>query len=206
MNRRHFAAAVIAAVTLLAPATGHAITHTPVAVQCRVIGSGDSLFSAPSLFFPDDWCIDVESGRDPFHHLQDGGHDSYDMLMSQVDDVPRGGWLVIQDYNHILSTTAAQWRQLLHDVVAALPNGRCVLGIAPYRAPLGYVHADYAMWLDSKARTVVMSEELAKQGCFEIISLHTVVHTHTWYMDDGVHLSTAGVDWMIYKMIQVMGA
>jgi hypothetical protein len=195
----------LAAILGVAP-KATAATQPEPAAHCRVLGSGDSFLDEPALFFPDDWCIDVERGRDPYKYGHEQRASTYTILTADAPLVPRGGWLVIQDYNHKLSTPMDEWRQMLRHVVAALPNGRCVLGIGPYRSPAGHSRSDPAMWADGKARTQVMVEELSKQGCFQVISLNQIVHEHSDYVSDGTHLTTVGVNWLLGQMVDIMGS
>lgn len=196
--------ALIAALGVTPKAT--AATQPEPPAHCRVLGSGDSFLDEAQLFFPDDWCIDVERGRDPYKYGHEERASTYTILTADIPLVPRGGWLVIQDYNHKLSTPMAEWRLMLQHVIAALPNGRCVLGIGPYRSPRGHKLSDVAMWEDGKARTQVMVEELSKQGCFEVISLNQIVHEHSDYVSDGAHLTTLGVNWILTQMTDIMGS
>lgn len=187
------AAAGIAALALVGlPLLPRAVDAGPETY--RVVITGDSIFDDAhlALIAPDRW-IDTERGRDPYLVGQQGRHSTSSILPELVARSQPDGWVVIQDNG--ARTTNPDWRRLMREIVAAVPDDRCLAGVLPVYWPVGASNGNTSY--DAQlTKMIIMIEEFAQQPCHAYIGWHVAVSRDPLLLRDAQHPSAAGVTWL----------
>ena len=121
--------------------------------------------------------------------------DGWTSVLARIPDVPKDSWLVVELGTNDLALPPAEWEQFIKDVVAKLPNDRCLAWVTPYHPERPTEAAQYE---------TLLNKLLVAQPCRRLIHWDDVARLHPELTNDGYHPNDKGAKALACMIDQVL--
>lgn len=141
--------------------------------------------------------LDADPLRGAYQKGLAGRPDGWSSVLARIPSIPKDGWLVVELGTNDLLRPPAEWATFIRDVVAKLPDDRCLAWVTPYHPDRAPQAAQYEALLNTL---------LVAQPCRRLIHWDDVVRQHPELADDGYHPNDKGARALACMIDQVLYA
>ena len=127
--------------------------------------------------------LDADMGRGAHSPGLGGMPDGWTSILSHIDDVPVGGWFVVQLGTNDLTRSKVEWQLFVAGVVDRLADDRCLAWVTPYNPEYQGAAATYAALVTNGVR---------RQPCHAVIRWDEVARMNPALTTDGYHPNDRG--------------
>lgn len=166
------------------------VTTTPT-IWPKAITSDSILWDNRGAYYGHGWWVDVESERQAYTRGAQNKRSHWEAVQEIIPQT--GRTLIVVD--NAWGVTDEQWRRFVGNVVALLPDDKCLVFVAPYFSAA----VDLERHEIVAARAAVLREEIAKQPCHTVIPWDEAAAADPSLVKpapDGQHPTAAGATWL----------